>query len=127
MPDWLTGQAARYYKTGILGISNFYFFNTHLCFSLNFTLCHCQVMGGIPLPSRGIVSKNLSTLNKTTVRSKRVGLLGSRWGPFTWFTQCYLLIMIIFLNTCKAFAITLFLPANSWYDIVSFYTRHPDI
>ena len=32
--------------------------------------------GGIPLPSRGIVSKIRSTASKTTVRSKRVGPLG---------------------------------------------------
>ena len=35
-------------------------------------------MGGIPLPSRGIVGKNRS---KTTVRSKRVGPLGSNGAP----------------------------------------------
>ena len=36
---------------------------------------------GIPPPSRGKVGKNRSTLSKTTVRSKRVGPLGSRAGP----------------------------------------------
>ena len=43
---------------------------------------------------------NRSTRSKTTVRSKRVGPLGSRWGPFTWFqlvpTQCYLFICFYF-------------------------------
>ena len=46
------------------------FFYTHLGYSLNFTVVyHCQVMGGIPQPSGGIVGKNRSTLSKTTVRS----------------------------------------------------------
>ena len=50
---------------------------------------HCCLLlpnhGGIPPPSGGIVCKNRSTRIKTTVRSKRVGPLGSRGGPFTWF------------------------------------------
>ena len=37
--------------------------------------------GGIPLPSKGKVGKNWSTRSKTTVRSKRVGPLGSNWAP----------------------------------------------
>ena len=74
-----------------------FLFNTHLGNSLNFTtVCHCQVMGGIPLPSRGMLGKNRSTQSKTTVRSKRVGPLGSRWGPFTWFPECYLFICFCF-------------------------------
>ena len=34
------------------------FFNTHLCYSFNFTVVYlCHVMGGIPPPSGGIVGK----------------------------------------------------------------------
>ena len=48
------------------------FFNTHLGTSLNFTVvCHCQVMGGIPPPSRGIVGKNRSARSKTTVTTNK--------------------------------------------------------
>ena len=40
----------------------FFVFYTHLGYSFNFTVsCHCQVMGGIPPPSRGIVGENRST------------------------------------------------------------------
>ena len=38
-------------------------------------------MGGIPPPSRGIVGENRSTRSKTTVRSKKVGLLESNGPP----------------------------------------------
>ena len=82
-------------KTGrLLGKTFLY---THLGYSLNFTIvCHCHVMGGILLPSRGIVGKNRSSRSKTTVRSKKVGPLGSRSGPFTWFPQCYLFICFLY-------------------------------
>ena len=48
-------------------------------------------MGGIPSPNGGIVGKNQSTQRKTTVRSKRVGALGSN-GKF------YDSMMFNFLN-----------------------------
>ena len=52
------------------------FFNTHLGYPLNLIfVCHRHVMGGIPLPSRGIVGKNQNTRSKTTVRSKRLDKL----------------------------------------------------
>ena len=41
-----------------------FFFNIHLGFSFNFTVVYlCQIMGGIPPPSGGIVGKNRSTRN----------------------------------------------------------------
>ena len=47
-----------------------FFFYTHLGYSLTFiAVCHCLVMGGIPLLSRGYSGKNRS---KTTVGSKGV-------------------------------------------------------
>ena len=53
------------------------FFYTHLSYSFNFTVVYlCQIMGGIPLPSGGVVSKKRSTRRQTTVRSKRVRPLG---------------------------------------------------
>ena len=56
-----------------------YFFNTHLGNPFDFIFVfHRHVMGGILPPSRGIVGKNRSTGNKTTVRSKRVGPLGGQ-------------------------------------------------
>ena len=64
------------------------FFYLHLGYSFNFTT------GGHTTASGGIVGKNQSTRSKTTVRSKRVGPLGSRWVPFTWFPQWYLLILL---------------------------------
>ena len=68
-----------------------YFFYIHLGYSFSFTVVYlCQIIGGIPSPSGGIVGKNRS---KTTVRSKRVGPLGSRWGPFSWLPQWYLLFL----------------------------------
>ena len=37
----------------------FFFFDTHLSYSLNFiVVCHCLIMGCISLPSSGIVGKN---------------------------------------------------------------------
>ena len=45
-------------------------------------LCHRQVIGGIPPPSRGLVGENRST------QSPRV-----KWGPFTCISQCYLLLV----------------------------------
>ena len=57
-------------------------FYTHLGYSSNFTLvCHCQVIGGTPPPSGDIVCENQSTRSKTTLRSKRVGPLGSNGDP----------------------------------------------
>ena len=64
------------YRSGIQMVS--LFLNSHLGYPLNFIfVCHRHVMGGIPPPSRGIVGKNRGTWSKTTVRSKRVGPLGS--------------------------------------------------
>ena len=41
-----------------------FFLNTHLGYSLNFTVVyHCLNHGGIPPPNRGIVGKNRSTLD----------------------------------------------------------------
>ena len=49
-----------------------FFFNSHLGYSVNFTVaCHRQVVGGIPPPSGDIVGENRSTRSKTTIRSKR--------------------------------------------------------
>ena len=43
-----------------------FFLNTHLGYSLNFTVvCLCHMMGGIPPPSRGIVGKNRSMIPLT--------------------------------------------------------------
>ena len=59
---------------------SFFFLNSHLGYFLSFIfvfLCH----EGIPPPSRGKVGKNLSTRSKNTVRSKRVGPLGSNGAP----------------------------------------------
>ena len=57
----------------LLSIDEVVFFYTHLGFFLNFTVVfHCLNRGGISPPSRGIVGKNWSTQNKTTVRTKRV-------------------------------------------------------
>ena len=69
-------------------LSNVSFFYIHLGYSLYFTVvCLCHITRGIPPPRSGIVGKNRSTRSKTTVRNKRVGPLGSKWGPFTWFPQ----------------------------------------
>ena len=58
------------------------FFYIHLGYSFNFTDVYlCHIMWGIPPPSGGIVGKNRSTRRKTTVRSKRVGPLGSNGAP----------------------------------------------
>ena len=47
------------------------FLNTHLGYSLNFSVVyHCHIMGGIPPPGRGIVGKNRSTRSKTTERGQ---------------------------------------------------------
>ena len=47
---------------GLFFIAVRIFFYTHLGYSLNFTVvCHCQVMGGIPPPSGGIVGENQCT------------------------------------------------------------------
>ena len=68
-----------------------HFFNTHLGYSLNFTVvCHCQVMGGIPSPSGGIVGENWSTRSKATVGSKRVGPLGSNGATVLSFYWCFI-------------------------------------
>ena len=81
------------------------FLNTHLGYSLNFTVVyHCHVMGGIPPPCRGIVGKNRSTRSKTIVR--RGCPLGSRGGPFTvshsvnflWFYMVLDLLSLIFVT-----------------------------
>ena len=51
-------------KSQLFGIPKF-FLNTHLGFSFNFTVtCHRQVMGGILLPSGGIVGENRITRTK---------------------------------------------------------------
>ena len=74
------------------------FFNTHLGCSLNFTVvCHCQVMGGIPPPSGGMVGKNRSTRSKTTVKSKRVGPLGSNGAPLLGFHSVIFLLVFYFI------------------------------
>ena len=76
-----------YYLTR-LGVTDLYlellkvFFYTHLGYPLKFIFVfHSHVMRGIPPPSRGKVGKNWSTRSKTTVRSKRVGPLGSNGAP----------------------------------------------
>ena len=71
---------------------NFFLYPSWLLFKFYCCLSLPRHGGGIPLPSRGIVGKNRSARSKTTVRSKKVGPLGSRSGPFTWFPQCYLFI-----------------------------------
>ena len=73
------------------------FFFTHLGYSLNFTVvCHCQVKGGIPPPSRGIVGDNRSTRSKTTVRRKRVGPLGSNGAPLLGSHRVIFLLVFIY-------------------------------
>ena len=56
------------------------FFYTHLGYPLNFIFVFLR-HEGIPPPSRGKVGENRSAQSKTTVRSKRVGPLGSNGAP----------------------------------------------
>ena len=58
-----------------------------------------NIMGGIPLPSRGIVGKNQSTLSKTTVRSKREVSSRVRRGPHYLFPT----VLTFFLSSLKDF------------------------
>ena len=85
------------------------FFYIHLGYSLYFTVvCLCHIKRGVPPPSGGKVGKNRSTRSKTTVRSKRVGPLGSKWGPFTWFPQWYLLLYLCaFKFVCDTYTVWL--------------------
>ena len=73
-----------FYPSGLL-------FKFHCCLSLPYH-------GGISPLGGGIVGENRSTWSKTTVRSKRVGPLESKWGPFTWFPQWYLLLYLCALK-----------------------------
>ena len=84
---------------------------THLRYPLNFILvCHRHVMGGIPLPSRGIVGKNRRTQSKTTVRSKRVGPLGPLYLDPT--VISFKGLTVEFNNSLSFIFLILFLPAN---------------
>ena len=86
-----------------------FFLNTHLAYSFNFTVVYfCQIKEGIPPPSGGIMGKNWSNRSKTTVRSKRVGPLGSRWGPF---------LSIFLLNIYSSTACV-------WSPLFHLYTFH---
>ena len=55
-------------------------------------------MGGIPLPSGGLVGENQSTQSKTAVRNKRVGPLGSYVAPLLGSHSVVFLLVFIYFN-----------------------------
>ena len=79
----------------------FFLLYTHLGYSLDFTVvCHCQVMGGIPPLSGGIVGENQSTRSETSVRSKRVGPLGSNGSPLLG-SHSVIFLLVFIIETTK--------------------------